>query len=378
MRFLTKEKIFIFASCTEIGMALVEMCQYDFCIRRFLLWGFFAIYLWVASAGHYSSREKLFLIICMIIGIPLYLSSGINTGIKAPIYIFALREIDRSKLFKWMLATMILVMIGIMVMSFFGFGSFYISDYRKNGFFHGIRYSLGFSNPNVLQFFTFAVLSYFLLLFGKKMTIKQYFYLIIGYFCIFVLTYSKTGLVVGMFIWLLALTLRWSKWKYWNILIGLAYAISFILFMLFSLLAAAKIRGGIIEVVNDFISGRMDQLWHYTNDTQYPLPYMDSWHLFSSKLNKNVYDMGYIQTFYYYGIIPAVLYFAYILYTAYRAVAQRKVFGILVLWGFSIYLFMESLYFTSYMISDFLLMSTSFVLWETYYEGKGKEPLGIG
>lgn len=363
-KLISKEKVFILASCMELALGLMGMCQYEIPIKRFVLWGFFCVYLMEVCTNYYSRKEKGVLMVCIFIGILLYVNSGINTGIKAPVYIAALKKIDIKRLLKWMLVTMCMMTVGIIAASLvFNFGNLSIYDYREDGFFKGIRYSLGFANPNVLQFLIFVMFSYYLLLYGRKISLKQYTALGLVFFLFFSLTYSKTGFAIGISVFIAAIVMhlvRWQKWcKFWLIM----FVIEIAIFLIISFSAAMQLNGSIMEVINEIISGRMDQLWHYTNGKQYLLPYIDSWRMFSARINKNVYDMGYIQMFYYYGIIPACCYLMFLFYSMYCAAKQKNEYGCLVLAGLSCYLFMESLFFSNYLTMDFLLMSAAMCVW---------------
>ncbi len=377
MKNIIKETLFISASCLELALGILQMCQYEISPRRFILWGFFVVYLAVACTNHYSRTEKVTLVLCLVMGVLLYMSSGINTGIKAPVYVFALKEINIKKLFQWMLAALIAVTVGIMAASlFWDFGKRSVEDYREGFLFLGTRYSLGFAHPNVLQFLMFSMLSYCLLLYGERMSLLQYVILGTGYAALFGVTYSRTGFIVGGLILVLAVLFRFCGLQRYSRGLLTAYVLLITLFFVFSIAVAAEVRGiRMIEIVDDMIGGRVSQLDIHMGDMQSALPYVSNWRLFSSYVNKNMYDMGYVQIFYYYGIIPAICYFVFLFYAFGRGVARKDKFGCLVLAGFSIYLFTESLYFSNYLTRDFMLMGAAAVWYGAEHlqaaEGKG-------
>ncbi|MDE6202700.1 MAG: hypothetical protein K2G19_04415, partial [Lachnospiraceae bacterium] len=301
----------------------------------------------------------------------------INTGIKAPVYVFALKEINIKKLFQWMLAVLIAVTVGIMAASlFWDFGKRSIEDYREGFLFLGTRYSLGFAHPNVLQFLMFSMLSYCLVLYGERMSLLQYVILGTGYAALFGVTYSRTGFIVGGLILVLAVLFRFCGLQRYSRGLLTAYVLLITLFFVFSIAVAAEVRGiRMIEIVDDMIGGRVSQLDIHMGDMDSALPCISNWRLFSSHINKNMYDMGYVQIFYYYGIIPAICYFVFLFYAFGRGVARKDRFGCLVLAGFSIYLFTESLYFSNYLTRDFMLMGAAAVWYGAEHlqaaEGKG-------
>ena len=56
-------ELFIMASCLELAMGMLDMCKYELPGKRYILWGFFLIYLLVALRRKYSNREIIILII---------------------------------------------------------------------------------------------------------------------------------------------------------------------------------------------------------------------------------------------------------------------------------------------------------------------------
>ena len=106
----------------------------------------------------------------------------------------------------------------------------------------------------------------------------------------------------------------------------------------------------------------MNQLELYTNTESYALPYIWNWHLFSARENKNWYDLGYIQLFYYYGTVLGCCYLAFVCFVVRKAWIRKDSLGILLITGLCIYLFMEARYFSNYLTSDYLLMVSALVL----------------
>lgn len=85
-----------------------------------------------------------------------------------------------------------------------------------------------------------------------------------------------------------------------------------------------------------------------------------------SGINQGGYDMGYVQIFYYYGIIPAICYLAFILYAAVRAWKTGQTAQLVLLWGFSVYLFMENVYFSNFIPINYLLVYGAIIVWGDY------------
>ena len=240
---------------------------------------------------------------------------------------------------------------------------FYLYDIRSNRGFDGIRFCFGFSNPNLLQIVLFAALTFTFLIYGKKMRSRSLLLILIVYFGITYLTDSQTGFLVGIFITVGMLIIRKSTWSGISDVYFVVFVAGIIVMLAISFLAAADIEKEFwMNHMNDFISGRMNQLELYTKTEFYALPYIWNWHLFSARENKNWYDLGYIQLFYYYGIVVGCCYLAFVCHAVREAWMKRDSLGILLITGLCMYLFMEARYFTNYLTSDYLLMVSVIVL----------------
>lgn len=157
------------------------------------------------------------------------------------------------------------------------------------------------------------------------------------------------------------------KWK-WEDMIWKCYIVSMVMMSGISLLASIPIKNNLMIQLDSFISGRMEQLHTHPLNQEYASPFIENWHLFPNILNRDGYDMGYVQMFYYFGIIPALVFLAFVLYSMWCAWKQKDAIVMLVIWTMCLYLFMESRYFSNYIARDFILAISSIVLWNYYEE----------
>lgn len=351
-------------------MGILEMCNYELPLKRIILWGFFVVYLINMWGNEYTKTEMAVFAATIILGVLLYANTGINTGIKAPVYIMALKGMDRRKLLQCFLWTSVLVVLAVMIGAlFFGIGDVHFWVRTKTKGISKACFCLGFSNPNRLQLLLYGMLSCFLLLYGRSTNRIVLVSVGAAYFIMAYLTDCKTGMLIGIFALVAVICVRRAKTAHLSAWVMALFMIGLVFMLIISFLAAAKVEKGFwMEQINRFISGRMNQLELYTNEEFYNLPYLDSWKLFSDKDNKNGYDMGYIYIFYYYGIIMGSAYLAFIISAVERARKRMDSLGMVLITGLCIYLFMETGYYSNYLTRDFLLMTSAVVLWGDYEE----------
>jgi hypothetical protein len=357
--------LFIIASCVELALGILKECNYELPGTRFILWGTLFVYLLMMCCNRYTKKELLLFAVFTSIGMVLYVSSGINTGIKAPIYILALKGVDCKKLYRIITFTLAILLVGIVGLYFvniFVFGDG-ISDYRLKSVYNG--YSFGFCNPNRFQVEMFSLMVFSLLQWNDRLKVPVRILGGVLYFTTCILSDCNTGILVGGFVFILFWLLRYIKCEKWRNLLTIGVALSLIVMIAISVVGATGYRGTVIEIIDKFISGRIGQLSEYNNEPFHLTGEIYNWRLFSTTLHKNVYDLGYVQLFYYYGYVPAVCYLFFVGYSIYVAWRNNKVLEILALWGFAIYLFMEAAYFSNYLQRDFLLMMAAYiVMWK--------------
>lgn len=357
--------IFILVSCIEMVLGILYLCKYEIPDKRFILWAFFAVYLLKALSNTYSRNEKLIFLVTIVIGCLLYFKTGINTGIKAPVYIFAMKEVDKEGLFKGFLLSMITSVSTIIIGSiFWGLGTSYVKDVRPERGFNGIRYSLGFTSPNITQFILFIIMVYIILLYYERLNGWKLGIMAGAYLGVYCLTNSYTGLMMGIFLILSIFLLKKVKWDRLSDALWYLFIAMMVFFIVVALWAASgQERNWWMEAINQLISGRMDQLVEHTNDIMYTLPSLQNWHLFSDQLNKNWYDLGYIQIFYYYGTVMGSCYLMFVGFAMRKAYMRKDIVKMILIMCLCIYLFMESRYFMNYLTCDYLLMVSAATMW---------------
>lgn len=358
------ENLFIAVSCMELFMGLLRMCRVTLPFSRYVLWAFTLVYAAVASIRQYSKRQKILFVVLLVSGVLLYWNTGLNKGVRAVFYLYAMKDVDMRKFFKSMLVVFVASTLLFAVLSGLGIMEmFIIKDVRSDRGFNGYRYSFGYESCNSLMAVVFLAMVCGLIL--RHDGRPWYVFAVTAgiYGLMYYLTDSRTGFLVGAAVFAGMLCLWFIHWERWaDFAFGL-FVLSVILMLVISVMAAIPVENGLMSLINRFISGRMSQLATYPCAVEYALPYVGNWRLFGNGSNHNDYDMGYIQIFYYYGIVPAVCYLSCVAGAAVKAWKDREAWKLVLLLGLCGYLFMESLYFSNFIPVDFLLVYSVSVLW---------------
>lgn len=370
--FIMCKYVFLLATAIELAMGLLFQGEINIAFSRYILWGLFACY--VLAAADYTIKEKdikrlVVLIIAETLGVLVYVNSGMNIGIKAPVYIYAMSTVSKEKNCKILYAVILIVSAALFISCvIFDTGTMYVHSKSGRGI-NGLRYTLGYINPNRTTGIYLIALYFFMLEYSRKISRYGYLLLMAVILGIYFITYSRTALIIAIFIvtgcYIVEKSEVFSKRKWiTSVLLG-AFIISFLAEVAISVMAAAGVDNSFMVFVDKVTTGRIEQLGVYEGNEGYALPYIESWKLFGSKINKCYCDLGYVEMFYSYGVILTVCNLLFMMYAAFKAYQKEQKTDLIVLIGASMFLFMESLY-----ISNYLPLHVSFIICALQFNNK--------
>lgn len=352
--------------CVELVLGVLYRTDLSVWGSRYILWGLFGGYCLVALYRILSRLElyskSFWAITTMLIGIGIvdYFSTGRNMFLKMTVLMLAVgggREVEEYlRTIKWILLTLVCVTVVIIIASLtVGYGSLYHTDWRSFRGMGGIRFSLGFHDSLILQSMVMHITTLYCLVRGYRMRTAEYIVLFSLGCLFFVLTDSLTSSILVVLCLVLSMIIRVCDEQ--RNLIANILAIGNLLWLFIavgmSLLIASKVINSDNSVLLDSIlSGRIHQLTIKLSGDNL-LPYMENWSVFSNRLCQAGYDLGYLELFYTYGIVPGIIYIGFLLYGVYVMWHRKAVMELTAMLIFSMYLFMEGIYWGNYVTMNF-------------------------
>ena len=352
--------------CVELVLGVLYRTDLSVWGSRYILWGLFGGYCLVALYRILSRLElyskSFWAITTMLIGIGIvdYFSTGRNMFLKMTVLMLAVgggREVEEYlRTIKWILLTLVCVTVVIIIASLtVGYGSLYHTDWRSFRGMGGIRFSLGFHDSLILQSMVMHITTLYCLVRGYRMRTAEYIVLFSLGCLFFVLTDSLTSSILAVLCLVLSMIIRVCDEQ--RNLIANILAIGNLLWLFIavgmSLLIASKvINSGNSVVLDSILSGRIHQLTVKLSGDNL-LPYMENWSVFSNRLCQAGYDLGYLELFYTYGIVPGIIYIGFLLYGVYVMWHRKAVMELTAMLIFSMYLFMEGIYWGNYVTMNF-------------------------
>jgi hypothetical protein len=116
--------------------------------------------------------------------------------------------------------------------------------------------------------------------------------------------------------------------------------------------------------IDDWINGRYKSAFAIEDAR------LVNWKLFAAPDNNEYFDAGFIRLFYWYGIIPAVLYFAMNVYLIYQSYKDKDYMLMVMVVVFAIYTLMEAHFISVYLLRNYLFVVMGYY-WYQPFVGKG-------
>lgn len=362
--------LFYIAICTEIVIVIIDKSSFVNPLEGRLFQLTFVLCMLKIVMTKYNLKEWILIVLFLALGFVSDRITDRNEIIRFVAFIAASKGIDRNKTLKIVFYVTLVGILGLVILSLLGiFGDAYLlADYGRS---EGLekRYCLGLGHPNALHCMFWALLTLGIYLYSGKLKWWNYVILMVINIGLFVLTDSRTGLLVSGFcilcgaIYSLCPSIKDKRWIY---IIGGILLIAFVAFSI----DAATYNGyfdadarPLMAWINSKMTGRIFE-GGITGA-------IEKWSLFSDAEVKGYTDMGYIKLFHWYGIIPACIYILSILSLIKFCYKKRDISALLLISSFSIYTLVEAHAVSPYFGRNYLIMLFIGVWSEVFLAQKG-------
>ena len=309
----------------------------------------------------YSKKEWIAIAIAGILVSISYLVNDKDEVVRAAVFVISCKNIDVKRILKVVLGITLAGSVILFVLAASGtFGAMTMTANFGRGPFPGIvetRYCFGMGHPNAFQCMMYMMTVLCLYIYIDKM--KWYHFVLL--FLINAMTYHYTDsntamLVIGVTIIGAAIMkyvpiLKNLKWIYW---LSAAFVLTLVIFS-----AVGSYTGRETQFMYDLdqiLNGRF-QYAHAIENAR-----VENWTLFSNRANTEFFDQGFIRLFYWYGIIPGIMYVLANLYLIYQSYQKRDYMLLIIVVGFSLFSMMEA-----HLVSVYILRNYLFILLGSYW-----------
>lgn len=363
----------------EVLIVLVDKSAYTNPIEGRLFQITFLLFLIKVGLTRYTRKEYAAIFLFCVLGSVSYFATGRNEVIRVIMFIAACKNIDMKRCLKLVFYLTMCGCILIILLSVTGiYGAVSLTqDYGRGSV--ETRYTLGMGHPNALHCMVWALTTLLLYLYGEKMKVYHYVIVLLVNVGFFLLTDSRTSLLVTVFALMLCFLLANKKFEK----LSRFSAAAGVFFTAMSVFGSVVIAGNAYRVycyvwrgdrspvtmfftkLNDALNGRIRIL--VENDTFEGT--IQTWRLFSRPENNRFFDLGWVRLFYWYGIIPAGIFVLVMLLVMLYCYFKKHYMAIMLITSFAIYTVIEAHGVSAYLARNYVFFLIG-AYWSFLLQGK--------
>lgn len=309
----------------------------------------------------YTKKEWTAILMFGLLGFLSWRISERDEVMRIVVFIAACKGTDVKRLLKYVFYT---TLAGCLLLVFLSVTGIYGGLALETDFGRGyvqVRYCLGLGHPNALHCMFMMLILLGLYLYHQGMKWYHYMILFALNYAMYLLTDSNTGMLMTFCAIVGAVMMRYvrgmSRWRW----VYAAGAAVFMLCVLFSVLAAESRFAKPVNYwfANPFIAnaemhlnGRIKDLYYGSINREGTTA---TWSLFASPENTYYFDMGFVRLFYWYGIIPGMIYVILHLLLIRQFYKKQDGMGIVMLTVLAVYTVVEAHIVSVYIGRNYLL-----------------------
>ena len=324
---------------------------------------------------YYSWKEWLTIILFGILGTVSYLVTGRNEIIRIIVFVAACKKMNMKQVMKVLFWTTLAGCIVIMTSSLIGlFGEISVTQIYEATGNPDTRYTFGFGHPNSLYCMLWVLMLLGMYVYSDKMKWYTYLCLMIGSIGLYLLTKTAMGTLIAIFSIFVAALFQYipifRKSKLIRFLSGMGA---------FSCFGVSILGAANAQLVSDyywsrdfsakakfyvwldkFLTGRLQTLACTVNSEAT----LKTWRWFSTPESTYYFDLGWVRLFYWYGIIPAVIFLLVILYLLYYCFKKNDYMAAVMILSITIYTVVEAHFVSVYIARNYLLFLLGSYWWQ--------------
>lgn len=358
---ITGEACFWLALVIELIIVIIDKSAYINPLEGQLFRLTFLLCCIKIAATKYSRDEWLCILFFGVIAFISYLVNERDETVRLVAFVAACKGVDLRKMLKLTFYLTLAGSLVLFVLSVWGiFGDLKITANFGRGEYPSIietRYCFGMGHPNAFQCMLFMMITLCLYLYSEKMKGYHLVLLELINYLAYRYTDSNTGFLVctaviaGVVLLKYCAPLRKCKYVY---ILGALFVIGIVVFSAIG--SHTGIENELINKLDTILNGRF-KFAHKIEAAR-----LENWLPFASADNTEYFDAGFIKLFYWYGIIPGIIYVLINLYLIYWSFKRADYTIVVIVAGYTLFTIMEA-----HLISFYLLRNYLFILLGYYW-----------
>lgn len=313
----------------------------------------------------YTMKEWICILVVGAIVACSYFINEKDEAVRAVVFIASCKEIPLKKNMKVIFYVTMVGCVTLILLSVTGiFGAMSVTaDYGREAI--ETRYTLGMGHPNALHCMIWMVITLAMYAYDSYMKWYHYLLFMIINIATYLLTNSNTGMMLATVMILGVVVLHYipllqkASWVY------VAGAVVVVACVGFSVYGAYTGNGW--NDSNTFMY-KLDKVLNGRYEYCYKVEAarLSNWKLFAAPENTEYFDAGFVRAFYWYGIIPGILYGLMHLYLVWQSFRYKDYVLLVMVVTFSVYHLMEAHFVSVYLLRNYLLVCMGYYWYQPF------------
>lgn len=366
------EICFWIALLIELVVVIIDKSAYTNPLESQLFRLTFGLFLIKIVTTKYSAKEWLCMALVGILAVCSYFMNEKDEAVRVIVLVAACKDISLRKNMK---VIFYVTMIGCIVLMLLAVTGIYgdisrTTDYGRGGL--ETRYTLGMGHPNAFHCMIFMVMALGMYLYADVMKWYHYVLLLVLNFITYLLSDSNTGMllatamIVGVIILRFVPILKGASWVYAVGALVVLFCIAFSVF-------GAYIGNGLND--SSSFMYKLDKLLNGRYEYCYKVEAarLVNWKLFAAPENTEYFDAGFVRLFYWYGIIPGVMYCLMHFYLIWQGWRKKDYVLLVMVVAFSVFNLMEAHFISVYLLRNYLFILMGYYWYQPFTEKRETE-----
>lgn len=355
--------VFYLALVLEMLFVLLDKSEYVIPYETWLFRLTFAMFAFKIACTKYTVKQWICILVMGLLGVISFLATDREEIIRMVAFVAAFKGIDLEKAVKITFFETLVGCLAIVALSALGiYGAASVTGYFRGGGIEETRYCFGMGHPNALHCMFFVLLVLGMAIYNEKLKWYAYLLLVLANLVVYRFTDSRTGMLMAMLAIVAAVFLRYGvKLRDKKALYVLAVCFIAACLLLTVFVSIYGVEFPIMRQIDIRINGRF-QYGKSEGGIQY-------WSLFSGPENQNYFDMGFMRMFYWYGVVPAIVYYVLICVLIWNCYKKKAYGAFLVIMMFMAYSLIEAHAVSVYLGRNYVLLFMG-AMWYTIVDAK--------
>ncbi|MDE7415195.1 MAG: hypothetical protein K2N44_02600 [Lachnospiraceae bacterium] len=366
----TGEACFWLGLLIELFIVIIDKSAYINPLESQLFRLTFLLFCIKIALTKYSTKEWMCVLLFGTIMFVSYLINEKDETVRVIAFIAACKGMNIKKVMKvvfWVTLTGCAVLVVLSLTGVYGTITL-TADFGRGGQLLETRYILGMGHPNALHCMIWMLIV--LGVYSYADVLKWYHFTVFMAmdFVLFFLTDSKTGVIAWAFFVALAFVMQYNKKCRENKSIYILGTVIVLGCVVFAMI------GSHVEntyFTPDSLMHKLDKVLNGRYQSCYAVEAarLENWKLFAAPENTEYFDAGFVRLFYWYGIVPGIIYIGMNIYLLYQSYREKDYVMFTMLVAFSIFNLMEAHFISVYILRNYLLVLMGYY-WYRPFEKK--------